>query len=208
MTNAVWISIDDEEDARSLFIVTLASDVHGPRTRMYQPGQDDQFKRKKTMAEVAVKKTESFWDEIQKMEERVMRRAYDISLGMGSSGRDLDNWLAAERELVRRPAIELMEKDNQFEIKVAVAGMDPRNLKVEVTEDDLLVRGETRTEKETEKGEVLTSEFESGSLFRSIHFPKKVDPNKIKAELKNGLLTVTAPVAETAKAAKAKAQTA
>ena len=160
------------------------------------------------MAEVAVKKTESFWDEIQKMEERVMRRAYDISLGMGSSGRDLDNWLAAERELVRRPAIELMEKDNQFEIKVAVAGMDPRNLKVEVTEDDLLVRGETRTEKETEKGEVLTSEFESGSLFRSIHFPKKVDPNKIKAELKNGLLTVTAPVAETAKAAKAKAQTA
>jgi len=50
------------------------------------------------MAEVAVKKTESFWDEIRKMEERVMRRAYDISQGNGSFGRDLDNWLEAERD--------------------------------------------------------------------------------------------------------------
>ena len=68
-------------------------------TQMHQPGQDrPQLTRKKTMAEVAVKKTESFWDEIRKMEERVMRRAYDISQGNGSFGRDLDNWLEAERD--------------------------------------------------------------------------------------------------------------
>jgi HSP20 family protein len=160
------------------------------------------------MAEVAVKKTESFWDEIQKMEERVMRRAYDISQDNGSFGRDLDNWLEAERELVRKPAIELAEKDDQFEIKVAVSGIDPRDLKVEVTEEDLLVKGETRTEKKEEKGEVYTSEFESGSLFRSIHLPKKVDPNKVKAELKNGLLIVMAPIAEEAKAQMVRVQSA
>jgi HSP20 family protein len=167
------------------------------------------FMRKKTMAEVAVQKTESFWDEIQKMEERVMRRAYDISQGNGSFGRDLDNWLAAERELVRKPAIEVVEKDNRFEIKVAVTGIDPKDLKVDVTEEDLLVKGETRTEKKKEeKGEVYTSEFESGSLFRSIHFPKKVVPNKVKAEIKNGLLTVTAPIAEEARTQKVKVQSA
>jgi HSP20 family protein len=160
------------------------------------------------MAEVAVKKTESFWDEIQKMEERVMQRAYDIFQVTGSFGRDLDNWLAAERELVRKPAIELTEKDNHFEIKVAVAGIDSKDLKVEVTEDDLLVRGETSTEKKGEKGEVITSEFQSGSLFRSIHLPKKVDPDKVKAELKNGVLTVTAPLAEESKTQKAKGQSA
>jgi HSP20 family protein len=160
------------------------------------------------MAEVAVKKTESFWDEIQKMEERVMRRAYDISQDNGSFGRDLDNWLEAERELVRKPAIELAEKDDQFEIKVAVSGIDPKDLKVEVTAEDLLVKGETRTEKKEEKCEVYTSEFESGSLFRSIHLPKKVDPNKVKAELKNGLLTVTAPIAEEAKARMVRVQSA
>jgi len=155
------------------------------------------------MGEVAVQKKDSFWDELQKMEERIMRRAYDIFRVNGSEfGKDLANWFAAERELVWKPAIELQEKDGQFEIQVAVAGVDPKDVKVEVTGEDLLVKGETKTEKKEEKGKVYTTEFQAGSLFRSIHFPKKVDPGKVKAELKNGLLTVVAPIAEEAKARK------
>ena len=156
-----------------------------------------------SMGEVAVQKAESFWDQLQKLEDRIMRRAYDIFQGNGSVfGQDLDNWLAAERELIWKPAIELSEKNNQFEVKVAVAGVDPKDLKVEVTSEDLLVKGETRTEKKQEKGEVHTSEFQSGSLFRSIRFPKKVDPGKVKAQIKNGLLSIVAPIAEEAKARK------
>jgi HSP20 family protein len=157
------------------------------------------------MGEVAVQKKEreSLWDELQKMEDRVMKRAYDIFRGNGSIfGNDLDNWLTAERELVWKPAIELTEKNNQFEIKVAVAGIDPKDINVEVTPDDLLVKGETKTEKTEEKGQVHTSEFQAGSLFRSVHLPKKIDPNKVTAEIKNGLLTIIAPVAEEAKARK------
>ena len=163
------------------------------------------------MAEVAVQKkeNESVWDELQKMEERIMKRAYDIFSGKGSIfGTDLDDWLAAERELVWKPAIELTEKDNQFEIRVAVTGIDPRDLNVEVTSEDLLVKGKTKTEKKEDKGEVHTSEFQSGSLFRSIHFPKKVDPDKVKAEIKNGLLTVVAPIAEEARSRKVNIQAA
>lgn len=157
------------------------------------------------MGEVAVQKKEreSLWDELQKMEERVMKRAYDIFRGNGSIfGNDLDNWLSAERELVWKPAIQLTEKNNQFEIKVAVAGIDPKDINVEVTPDDLLVKGETKTEKTEEKGEVHASEFQCGSLFRSVHLPKKIDPNRVTAEIKNGLLTIVAPVAEEAKARK------
>jgi HSP20 family protein len=102
----------------------------------------------------------------------------------------------------------MTEKDNQFEIKVAVAGIDPKDLNVEVTPDGLVVKGETNTEKKEEKGEVHTSEFQSGSLFRSVQFPKKVDANKVKAEIKNGLLTVVAPVAEEAKSRKVNIQAA
>lgn len=161
------------------------------------------------MGDVAVQKKDSFWDQLQEMEDRVMRRAYDIFLGNGSTnGHDLDDWLAAERELLRKPAIELTEKNNQFEIKVEATGIDPKDLKVEVTGDDLLVKGETKTEKKEEKGEVHTSEFKYGSVFRSIHLPKKVDPDKVKADLKNGVLTVTAPIAEEAKARKVNIQAA
>jgi HSP20 family protein len=156
-----------------------------------------------TMGEVAVQKKDSFWEQIQKMEDRIMRRAYDIFRANGSEfGKDLDNWLAAERELIWKPAIELKEKDNQFELQVVVAGIDPKDLKVEITSDELLVRGETKTEKSEDKGEVHTSELQAGSLFRSVRFPKKIDSDKAKAEIKNGLLTVTVPIAEEAKAKK------
>jgi len=155
------------------------------------------------MGEVTVRKSESVWDQLQKMEDRIMRRAYEIFHGTGSAfGNDLDNWLSAERELIWKPAIELKEENNQFQLKVAVAGVDPKELTVEVTSEGLLVKGETKTEKKEEKGEVHTSEFQSGSLFRSIRFPKKIDADKVKAELKNGLLTVVAPIAEEAKARK------
>ena len=164
------------------------------------------------MGEVAVQKRESVWDELQKMEERIMQRAFDIFLGNGSVfGRDLDNWLAAERELIWKPAVELTEKDNQFEVRVAVAGIDPKDINVEVTAEDLLVKGETKTEKKEQKeqkGEVHTSEFQTGSLFRSIRFPKNVDPNKVKAEIKNGLLTVVAPIAEEVRSRKVNVQAA
>jgi HSP20 family protein len=155
------------------------------------------------MAEVAVQKKETFWDQIQEMEDRILRRAYDIFRGNGSvAGRDLDNWLAAEGELVWKPAIEVKEKDNQYEVQVAAAGVDPKDLKVEVTDEGVLIKGETKTEKKEEKGDVIVSEFQSGSLFRSLRFPKKVDTTKVKAEIKNGLLTITAPIAAEAKARK------
>lgn len=161
------------------------------------------------MGEIAVRKTDSFWDELQEIEDRIMRRAYDIFRRNGSEpGKDLDNWLTAEGELVWKPAIELKEKDNQFEVQVAVAGIDPKDITVEVTSEDLLVKGTTKTEKKEDKGKVHTTEFQTGSLFRSIHFPKKVDENKVKAEMKNGLLIVTAPIAEQARNRKVDVQAA
>ena len=163
------------------------------------------------MAEVAIQKseTDSFWGQMQRMEDRVMRRAYDIFRDTGcQDGKDLENWLAAERELIQKPAIQVKEAAGRFEIQVAVAGMEAKDLKVEVTGDDLVVTGENKTEKKEEKGEIHTSEFQSGTLFRSVHLPKKIDPDKTKADIKNGLLTITAPIAEESQVRKIKVQAA
>jgi len=149
------------------------------------------------MGDVAVQKSESLWDQIQRMEERITNRAHEIFQSKGSIfGRDLDDWFNAEKELVWKPAIELKERDGLYELQAAIAGIDPRDVRIEVTPEELLIRGETTSEKREEKGEVRYSEFQSGSLFRSIRFPKRVDPNKVKADIKNGLLTITAPIAE------------
>jgi HSP20 family protein len=148
------------------------------------------------MGELAVQKSESLWDQIRRMEDRIARRAQEIFQNHGSMGRELDDWFTAENELVWKPAVELKEKDSHFELQAAVAGIDPKDVHVEVTPEELLIRGETRTERKEDKGHVYLSEFRSGSLFRSVRFPKKVDPNKVRAEIKNGLLTVTAQIAE------------
>ena len=58
------------------------------------------------------------------------------------------------------------------------------------------------SEYKEKKGEVYVCEFAHGNLFRSIHLPKKIDPEKVKAEFKNGMLTLKAPVAAEARAKK------
>jgi HSP20 family protein len=144
-----------------------------------------------------VKKTESIWDEMEKMHDRIVSRAYEIFDGNGQIlGKDLDDWLQAERELLWEPSIELAEKDDEFLVRAAVPGMEAKDIQVEVTADDLLVKAETRHEHKEEKGKVYKCEFESGRLFRQIQFPKRIDPDKVKAEFKNGMLTITASIAK------------
>src|SRR3954470_9809256 len=106
------------------------------------------------MSELPVKKTESIFDELQTMQERIMKRAYEIFDFNGNPGADLDNWLAAERELIWKPAIELSEKNNSFSVNVEMPGVDPKNIVIEVTSDELLVKAETREEKKEEKDRI------------------------------------------------------
>ena len=147
-------------------------------------------------ANLPIKKTESIFDELKNMQGRITRRAYDIFESNGRAiGRDLEHWLDAERQLVWKPTIELSEKDGTFHVSVAIPGVDPKDLDIEVAPDYLLVKAEVHHEHTSDKGQVHTCEFETGHLFRSIRFPKKVDPSKVKAEFKNGMLYLTAAVA-------------
>lgn len=152
---------------------------------------------------VPIRKSKSVFDEIDRMHDRIMRRAYDIFTSNGGLfGKDIDDWMQAERELAWRPAVELTEKDDTFYLEVAAPGVDPKELNVEVTPDDILIRADVHHEHKEKKGDVYICEFAHGNLFRSIHLPKKIDPDKVKAEFKNGLLTLNAPVAEEARAKK------
>ena len=80
----------------------------------------------------AIKKTDSLFDELERMQSRIMKRANEIFHGNGqASGRDIDDWLKAEQELVWRPAIELTEKENEFRIEVAVPGVEAKKPRIQ-----------------------------------------------------------------------------
>ena len=156
------------------------------------------------MAEtLPVRKSKSIFDEMDRMRDRIMRRAYDIfSSNGGIFGRDIDNWFQAEQELVWKPPIELEEKDDEFLLQVATPGVDPKDIDIEVTPEDILVKADVHHEHKEKKVDVYACEFASGNLFRSIHLPKRIDPDKVKAEFKNGMLSLKAPVAAEARAKK------
>jgi HSP20 family protein len=150
-----------------------------------------------------VKKTESIFDELNNLHDRIMKRAFEIFDGNGHVfGKDLEDWLQAERELVWKPAIELEEEDNEIRLQIATPGVDPKDIDIEVTPEYVLVKAETQHEHKEEKGKVHVCEFTSGNMFRSVHLPKKIDPDKVKAQFKNGMLSLTAEIAKEAQARK------
>jgi HSP20 family protein len=150
---------------------------------------------------VPIRKTSSILDEMLEMRDRIMRRAYEIFEQNGSRlGRDLDNWTQAEHELVWTPPVELTEKDGKFHLEAAIAGVDAKDITVEVTPEDIILKADIRHEHMEQKGMIHYCEFEPGKMFRTIHLPKKIDPEKVKAEFKNGLLRLTAEIAQEARA--------
>ncbi|HEX4999263.1 MAG TPA: Hsp20/alpha crystallin family protein [Terriglobia bacterium] len=151
-------------------------------------------------AHLSVRKSNSILSEIERMRDRVMQRAYDIFSRSGERpGREVGNWLEAESELVWNPAMELAEKDNGFRIEVAIAGVDPKDIVIEATPEDILIKADVHHEHTAKKGEVHVCEFAHGSLFRSIRLPRRIDVDKVKAEFRNGLLILEAPAAEAAR---------
>ena len=141
-----------------------------------------------------IRKVESIVDELEKIHDQVRQRAYEIfERSVVSFGHEI-NWLAAESELTWKPPIELTEKDGRFLVKAAVAGVDAKKIDVRVTPDDLLIYAAGRHEHREDVGSVHICEFSSGTLFRPVRLPKRINPDKVQAELKNGMLRLTAEI--------------
>jgi HSP20 family protein len=134
--------------------------------------------------------------DIDRIQKRVTERAYEIFRSRGGAvAGALDDWLQAERETVWRPAVELAEKDGSILLEAALAGVEAKDLEIEVTPDDVILRAKIDHRHGVEKGVVHLCEFRPGQLFRSVHLPTPIDPATAKAEYRNGLLRVTAALA-------------
>ena len=151
---------------------------------------------------VPLQKRGSILDELEAMQRQITQRAFDVFNRRGAAlGRALDDWLVAEREIVWKPAVEVSEKDDEFLVEAALAGVDAKQVDVQVTPDGLLIRGDT-THQHSSDEKVYVCEFRPGKLFREVRFPRKIDPDKVRVDYRDGLLRLWAPVAKEARARK------
>jgi HSP20 family protein len=134
--------------------------------------------------------------EVEAIRQRVAERAVEIFRERrGAIGHAVDDWLKAERETVWRPALEVVRTTDAFVVEVAAAGIDPTQFDVRVTPTDLVVAADVHHSDREQHGDVVLCEFANGPLFRSYTFPELVEPSRVSAEYRNGLLRVTAPLA-------------
>ena len=93
------------------------------------------------------------------------------------------------------PAVNVRQTDKGVEVTAELPGIDEKNIEVGLADNALTIRGEKREEKE-QKGEGwYISERSFGSFQRTIPLPVEVDENKVAAQFKNGVLTVSLPAA-------------
>ncbi len=91
------------------------------------------------------------------------------------------------------PAVDIVESDKAYEITVELPGMDEKNIDVKIVNGGLKIKGEKKEEKEEKEKDYYLSERRYGSFERYFSLPEGVDTDKIEANFKKGVLTVTLP---------------
>src|SRR5579875_2906448 len=108
-------------------------------------------------------------------------------------GRDLDReprpW---------SPAIEVAERDGQLHVHAELPGLKPEDVKVEVSNDALVIQGERRYEHEEGQGQSYRSERRYGQFYREIPLPEGANTEQARAQFRDGVLEINIPVSQQA----------
>ena len=98
------------------------------------------------------------------------------------------------------PLVELSEDKNNFLVTAELPGLKKEDIDVTLLEGVLTISGERKQERKVdEEGGVHRSERYFGRFERSLMLPSEVTSDGVKADYKDGLLTVTLPKTEAAK---------
>ncbi len=98
------------------------------------------------------------------------------------------------------PSVDIRENKESYEFDVEVPGMEKDQIKVFISDNNILnIKGERKKEIEKKEENYHRIEREYGSFARSFSLPDNVDAGKINAEYKNGILKVTISKKEIAK---------
>jgi len=91
------------------------------------------------------------------------------------------------------PPLDVREEDKHYRVLVDLPGMKRDDIRVTFENDVLTVTGERKGQGEEKQGKLHRSERFSGKFTRSLRFPSDVEPGKIDAQFKDGVLEISLP---------------
>jgi len=98
--------------------------------------------------------------------------------------------------------IDVYQTDNDIVIKSTIAGVKPEDLDVSINNDMVTIRGDRKNEEKVEGENYYYQECYWGTFSRSVILPVEVLADKAEASMKNGILTIRLPKADTTKSKK------
>jgi HSP20 family protein len=119
-----------------------------------------------------------------------MNRLFDRFFDRPGNGSSASRWI---------PAMDLVETDENLVLRADLPGMGEKDVNIEIKDGVLTISGERRSEHE-EKGEGFHRvERSYGTFSRSLSLPDGVDPQRVAADFKDGVLEVRIPKPEQTK---------
>ncbi len=92
--------------------------------------------------------------------------------------------------------LDLAETDDEIRVRAEVPGIEPKELAISLAGEILTISGEKSDEQESRDESRSWSERSFGAFQRSVRLPCPVDPDRVRAEHKNGVVTITLQKAE------------
>jgi HSP20 family protein len=121
------------------------------------------------------------WRELQRVQDD-MARLFDERLG-GREGESV-GWT---------PRVDIFEDGEGVALRFELAGVEPKDVDIRFENGVLTLRGERRLDREEDKENYHRVEMAYGTFTRSFSLPQTIDAEKIRADSKNGVLTVHLP---------------
>lgn len=97
------------------------------------------------------------------------------------------------------PLTDISEDSDNFYLKADLPGIKKEDVKISYTDGAISISGERSQEKETKEKKFHRIERSYGKYYRSFNVPTEIKEDKIKAEFKDGQLTITVPKADEVK---------
>jgi len=130
------------------------------------------------------------WDPLASFQDQVVRLFDEPAFRGFRNPASLTAWT---------PAVDIFETEHDMVLKAELPDMDEKDIDVRVEKNTLTLAGERKYEKEFNEGNALRTERYYGTFSRSFTLPNIIKQDGVKAEYKNGVLTITLPKLEEAK---------
>jgi HSP20 family protein len=99
-------------------------------------------------------------------------------------------WIATLRGV---PALDMYDVNGSIAVDIALPGVKPEEVEVNIVGNTLTVKGEHKSNEEVNEKDYYRHEVHYGSIMRSIDLPTYVDTDKVEATFENGILKIVVP---------------